>query len=167
MVKIKDASKIHNTDAGSPEEFYNLDKDKQKRALQQIARNDVEMPIIARYPDKHLELVGGNTRFTAMMLRKGFANVWIFDVPDEIATLAEKYLGRNLNPDVADYVKGKKTKLIKVRVADLDDDAEDDRFGRVIDPDPDVGVDLDEPILLDKDGKTILDGFHRVYLQNV
>ena len=77
--------------------------------------------------------------------------------------LKEKYLSRNLNPEVADYVKGKKTKLIKVRVADLDDDAEDDRFGRVIDPDPDVAVDLDEPILLDVDGKTILDGFHRVY----
>ena len=26
-----------------------------------------------------------------------------------------------------------------------------------------MGVDLDDPILLDKDGKTILDGFHRVY----
>ena len=75
----------------------------------------------------------------------------------------EKYLSRNLNPDIADYVKGKKTKLIQVRVADLDDDAEDDRFGRVIDPDPDVGVDLDQPILIDKDGVTILDGFHRVY----
>ena len=82
---------------------------------------------------------------------------------DENFAEAEKYLSRNLNPKVADYVKGKKTKLIKVRVADLDDDAEDDRFGRVIDPDPDVGVDLDEPILIDKDGKTILDGFHRVY----
>ena len=70
---------------------------------------------------------------------------------------------RNLNPDVKDYIKGKKTKLIKVKVADLDDDAIDDRFGRVIDVDPDVGVDLDNPILLDKDGKTILDGFHRVY----
>ena len=70
---------------------------------------------------------------------------------------------RNLNPAVKDYVKGKKTKLIKVKVADLDDEANDDRFGRVIDTDPDVGVDLDKPILLDKDGKTILDGFHRVY----
>lgn len=77
--------------------------------------------------------------------------------------ITEKYLSRNLNPEVADYVKGKKTKLIKVRIADLDDDAEDDRFGRVIDPDPDVGVDLDQPILIDKDGVTILDGFHRVY----
>tara|TARA_B100000963_G_scaffold207468_2_gene180745 strand:+ start:11704 stop:14655 length:2952 start_codon:yes stop_codon:yes gene_type:complete len=70
---------------------------------------------------------------------------------------------RNLNPDVKDYVKGKKTKFIKVKVADLDDDAIDDRFGRVIDVDPDVGVDLDKPILIDIDGKTILDGFHRVY----
>ena len=70
---------------------------------------------------------------------------------------------RNLNPAVSDYVKGKKTKLVKVKVADLDDEAIDDRFGRVIDVDTDVGVDLDDPILLDKDGKTILDGFHRVY----
>ena len=78
---------------------------------------------------------------------------------DELEQLDE----RNLNPAVKDYVKGKNTKLIKVKVADLDDEAIDDRFGRVIDPDPDVGVDLDNPILLDKDGKTILDGFHRVY----
>ena len=70
---------------------------------------------------------------------------------------------RNLNPAVKDYVKGKKTKLINVKVADLDDEAIDDRFGRVIDTDPDVGVDLNNPILVDKDGKTILDGFHRVY----
>ena len=78
---------------------------------------------------------------------------------DELEQLDE----RNLNPAVKDYIKGKKTKLIKVKVADLDDEALDDRFGRVIDVDPDVGVDLDEPILLDVDGKTILDGFHRVY----
>jgi len=78
---------------------------------------------------------------------------------DELEQLDE----RNLNPAVKDYIKGKKTKLIKVKVADLDDEANDDRFGRVIDVDPDVGVDLDNPILLDVDGKTILDGFHRVY----
>ena len=78
---------------------------------------------------------------------------------DELDQLDE----RNLNPAVKDYIKGKKTKLIKVKVADLDDEAIDDRFGRVIDPDPDVGVDLDKPILIDVDGKTILDGFHRVY----
>jgi Cu-Zn family superoxide dismutase len=78
---------------------------------------------------------------------------------DELEQLDE----RNLNPAVKDYVKGKNTKLIKVKVADLDDEAIDDRFGRVIDPDPDVGVDLDKPILIDIDGKTILDGFHRVY----
>ena len=64
---------------------------------------------------------------------------------------------------MATSIKGKKTKLIKVKVADLDDEAIDDRFGRVIDVDPDVGVDLNKPILIDIDGKTILDGFHRVY----
>ena len=82
--KITDASNINNTDAGAPESFYDLEKDKQQRALQQIARGDVELPIIARYSDGHLELIGGNTRLTAMMLRKGSAKVWMFDVPDEI-----------------------------------------------------------------------------------
>ena len=108
IVKIKDASKINNTDAGSPEEFYNLDKDKQKRALQQIARNDVELPIIARYSDNHLELIGGNTRLTAMMLRKGYANVWIFNVPDEVATLAEGlvYYGNCTQDEAVDDIFG-------------------------------------------------------------
>jgi hypothetical protein len=94
----------------------------------------------------------------------------IKDEDDNIEDLLDNNFGiimgegeRNLNPAVKDYIKGKKTKLIKVKVADLDDEAIDDRFGRVIDPDPDVGVDLDDPILLDVDGKTILDGFHRVY----
>lgn len=83
-VTITDASDINNTDAGSPESFYDLDKNKQKRALQQIARGNIEPPIIAHYSDGYKELIGGNTRLTAMMLRKGSATVWQFDVPDEV-----------------------------------------------------------------------------------
>jgi len=161
---IVSAKDINNTDAADVDSFKTLDPQKQKRATAQLKSGKVEMPIVAVYSDGHKELIGGNTRLTAMMRDKGQATVWQFEVPDEI--LDENFADvneRNLNPAVKDYVKGKKTKLIKVRVANLDDDAEDDRFGRVIDPDPDVGVDLDEPILLDVDGKTILDGFHRVY----
>lgn len=84
LVKINNASDINNTDADSPESFYNLDKNKQKRALQQVARGEVEPPIVARYSDGYKELLAGNTRLTAMMLRKGSATVWQFDVPDEI-----------------------------------------------------------------------------------
>lgn len=73
---------------------------------------------------------------------------------------AERY---NLNPDVRKYVDDNLWKLSTVSVADLDDEAIDDQFGRVIDVDPDVGVDLDDPIIVHADGKTILDGFHRVY----
>lgn len=83
-VTIKTAKDINNTDAASPESFYDLDKSKQQRALQQVARAEVEMPIVARYSDGYKELLGGNTRLTAMMLRKGSATVWQFDVPDEI-----------------------------------------------------------------------------------
>ena len=90
-VTITDASDIENTDAGEPESFYNLDNDKQKRALQQIARGNVELPIVAVYSDGYKELIGGNTRLTAMMLRYGKANVWQFEVPDEVAELAENF----------------------------------------------------------------------------
>ena len=90
-VTITDASDIENTDASKPESFNNLDKDKQKRALQQIARGNVEPPIVAVYSDGYKELIGGNTRLTAMMLRYGKANVWQFEVPDEVAELAENF----------------------------------------------------------------------------
>jgi len=90
-VTITDASDIENTDAGKPESFYNLDKDKQQRALQQIARGNVEPPIVAVYSDGYKELIGGNTRLTAMMLRSGKATVWQFEVPDEVAELAENF----------------------------------------------------------------------------
>ena len=88
-VTITDASDIENTDAGKPESFYDLEKDKQQRALQQIARGNVELPIVAVYSDGHKELIGGNTRLTAMMLRYGKATVWQFEVPDEVAELGE------------------------------------------------------------------------------
>ena len=70
---------------------------------------------------------------------------------------------KNFNPEVRKYIDSKNWKLSTVNVADLDDDAIDDQFGRVIDTDPNVGVDLDEPIYVHADGRTILDGFHRVY----
>ena len=69
----------------------------------------------------------------------------------------------NFNPKVKKYVDSKNWKLSTVNVADLDDQAIDDQFGRVIDTDPSVVVDLDEPIYVHADGRTILDGFHRVY----
>ncbi len=42
------------------------------------------MPIVALYSDGYKELVGGNTRLTALMSQKGKATIWQFKVPDEI-----------------------------------------------------------------------------------
>ena len=71
----------------------------------------------------------------------------------------------NLNPSVKKYVDDNLWKLSTVDVRDLDDEAHDDQFGRVIDVDPEdaESVHLDDPIIVHADGKTILDGFHRVY----
>ena len=83
-VSIDSAKDISNTDANKPGSFKLLDKDKQKRTLLQIKSGTVEMPIIAVYPDGHKELLGGNTRLTALMYKNGKATVWMFDVPEDI-----------------------------------------------------------------------------------
>ena len=71
--------------------------------------------------------------------------------------------GRNLSPDTEKYIKDNKWRLTKVNVADLDIDAFDDIFNRVIDVDPDHPVNFKDPIVVHADGSTIIDGFHRAY----
>ena len=88
---IKSAKGINNTDAADPDSFKSLDPNKQKRALAQLEKGTIEMPIVAVYSDGHKELVGGNTRLTAMMAKNDKATVWAFNVPDEVAELAENF----------------------------------------------------------------------------
>jgi hypothetical protein len=88
-VTIKSAKGINNTNAADPDSFKSLEKDKQERALSQLSSGNVEMPIIAIYSDGWKELIGGNTRLTAMLSKNKKATVWIFKVPDEVAELAE------------------------------------------------------------------------------
>ena len=83
-VAINSARGISNTDAAEPDSFKSLDPAKQKRALAQLETGTVEMPIVAVYSDGRKELVGGNTRLTALMARDGQATVWAFRVPDNI-----------------------------------------------------------------------------------
>ena len=83
IININDAlsNLMYNTDAG--EKFRNtwheLDTDKKKRFVQALDKERVELPIIARWPDGGLELIGGNTRLTGLMLNKGEAKAWIFN----------------------------------------------------------------------------------------
>ena len=90
-VTIKSAKGINNTDAADADSFKSLDKDKQARALAQLKSGNVEMPIVAVYPDGWKELIGGNTRLTAMLAQDGKATVWVFKVPNEVAELAENF----------------------------------------------------------------------------
>lgn len=90
-VTIKSARGINNTDAADPDSFRSLDKDKQARVLAQLSSGNIEMPIVAVYPDGWKELIGGNTRLTAMLAQDGRATVWAFKVPDEVAELAENF----------------------------------------------------------------------------
>jgi 5'(3')-deoxyribonucleotidase len=90
-VTIKSAKGINNTDAANPDSFKSLEPEKQKRAIAQLEKSTVEMPIVAVYSDGYKELIGGNTRLTAMIAQNGKATVWQFEVPDEVAELAENF----------------------------------------------------------------------------
>jgi|SaaInlV_100m_DNA_2_1039680.scaffolds.fasta_scaffold20069_1 hypothetical protein len=79
--------RINNTNASKPETFESeLCTDRQRRALKQLNDGNVELPIIAQYNDGWLELVGGNTRLTAMFRKFGKGSVWQFDVPNNLFT---------------------------------------------------------------------------------
>ena len=86
--------KIKNTEAGDVKEFDKLHPEKQKRVLQQISTGKVELPIVASYSDGWLELVGGNTRLTALMKATGKGKVWQFDVPDNLEEKEAKGLSK-------------------------------------------------------------------------
>jgi virulence-associated protein VagC len=88
-------SKINNTDAADVKSFKMLDHEKQKRALTQVSSGNVELPVVARYSDGYLELIGGNTRLTALMAKYQKAKIWLFDVPEELneIILEETYDG--------------------------------------------------------------------------
>ena len=90
-VTITDANDINNTDAADPDSFKTLDPAKQKRALAQVKSGRIELPVVAVYSDGHKELIGGNTRLTAMMAKHGKGIIWQFEVPDEVAELAENF----------------------------------------------------------------------------
>ena len=99
-VTITSAKGISNTDATEPDSFSSLDKGKQARTLAQLEKDEVEMPIVAVYSDGHKELIGGNTRLTALMAKKIPATVWQFDVPDDIANLAVNKKNENIEESI-------------------------------------------------------------------
>jgi len=101
-VTITSAKGINNTDANNPKAFNSLNKDKRERTLAQIQSGTVEMPIVAKYPDGYKELLGGNTRLTALMAKNGKATIWMFDVPEDI--LDENYADDKVKDQLRKYI---------------------------------------------------------------
>ena len=106
----KDIRDIHNTDAGDMGSFKKLELAKQLRVLDKLKKGEYELPIIAMYSDGWLELIGGNTRLTAMIGMQDQAKVWVFKVPDEVANLA-------VNENFADGKKKGKSRPGRVKRA--------------------------------------------------
>ena len=106
-----------------------------------------------------------NWNYNRITSREIFKDLYKILLPQE---MGENYKsqdvtkqGRNLSAKVKKHLKGKNTKLTKVKVSDLDMDTPG--FDRIIGDLGDVNfADTTDPIVVDADGKTILDGFHRV-----
>jgi hypothetical protein len=72
----------------------NLLPAKRIRADAQVNSGRVELPIVGRWPDGYLDLIGGNTRI-ATLLDKGYdPKVWVVNVPD-VRILANFADGKN------------------------------------------------------------------------
>ena len=78
-VQITDASDIENTDKQRSHSSQTLIQ-QTKKSVSTLEKGNVEMPIVAVYSDGYKELIGGNTRLTAMMAKDG-PTVWQFEVP--------------------------------------------------------------------------------------
>ena len=177
-ITITSAKDINNTDANEPNAFKTLDPNKQKRALAQLKSGNVEMPIVALYPDGYKELIGGNTRLTAMMAQNKKATIWQFEVPDEI--LEEGYvLLSQMKPVQTDRVEEAgipRTALPQIHTKDIKDqymyregnillsqmkpvqtDRVEEDFEKAVQSIQDGTV---KPIMLDKRG-FIVNGHHR------
>lgn len=70
-------SNVGNVDT----DLSNLELDKRKRASKAIAKGVVELPIVGRWPNGTMDLIGGNTRIAALLDNGYDPMVWIVDVP--------------------------------------------------------------------------------------
>jgi hypothetical protein len=59
-----------------------LDPDKVRRATVDVQRNKVELPIVGRWPDGWLDLIGGNTRIAALLDQEHDPKVWLVNIPE-------------------------------------------------------------------------------------
>jgi hypothetical protein len=58
----------------------NLEVDKRKRAEEAIAKGIVELPIVGRWPNGTMDLIGGNTRIAALLNEGYDPKVWVVNV---------------------------------------------------------------------------------------
>ena len=62
-----------------------LDPEKVKRTANDVKRNKVELPIVGRWPNGRLDLIGGNTRVATLSNQGHDPRVWVVDVPGDVA----------------------------------------------------------------------------------
>jgi len=58
-----------------------LESDKVERVQAAIKRDEVELPIVGRWPDGTLDLIAGNTRIATLLNIGIDPKVWVVDVP--------------------------------------------------------------------------------------
>lgn len=60
-----------------------LDPEKVRRVQTEVLRDEIDYPIVGRWPDGYLDLIAGNTR-VAVLLSQGYdPKVWLIDIPED------------------------------------------------------------------------------------
>jgi hypothetical protein len=75
---VSDVNTLNNFDI----DFYSLDEDKIDRFFSALRKREMEMPILLRFTDAPLEVLGGNTRISGCVHFKIDPTVLVVDVPN-------------------------------------------------------------------------------------
>jgi hypothetical protein len=60
-----------------------LEPEKVRRVQTEVLRDEIDYPIVGRWPDGYLDLIAGNTR-VAVLLSQGYdPRVWLIDIPED------------------------------------------------------------------------------------
>lgn len=74
-------SKINRPINNHDNDLKSLDKEKLERVKANVLRDEIEYPIVGRWPNGRYELIAGNTRIAVLKFMGHDPVVWLIDIP--------------------------------------------------------------------------------------
>lgn len=78
VMKFSEIESLGNI--SNPDEFEDLFPEKVERFVASLAKKEIELPIVVKFPDGSYDLIAGNTRLTGLR-KKGYdPSIWVFEL---------------------------------------------------------------------------------------